>query len=128
MSFFDFDACGDGEAGRVLRKLILEMVKACPYSAAAREAFRSNVARNTEDMLSRIFQARADGSLDQLKGPPELEEEKVNPNGGPKSCKEYRETPRYIERRNLLMRYAHKEIGADEALGGSDCPSGPAAL
>jgi hypothetical protein len=44
------------------------------------------------------------------------------------SCADYRQRPAYLERRELLMRYKRGEIGIDEALGESDCPSGPAAL
>jgi hypothetical protein len=51
----------------------------------------------------------------------------TNPDGSAKTCKEYRETPDYVERRANLLRYSRREITVDELIG-SDCPSGPAAL
>jgi hypothetical protein len=128
LSFFDFDSCGDVEAGQVFRRLVVAKFKACPYSAAARDKFQTHIAETTEYLLSVLLKAHAEGRLDQLKGPTEIEEERINPHGGPKSCKEYREMPSYLERRERLMRYAKGEIGIDEALGDSTCPSGPASL
>jgi hypothetical protein len=128
MSFFDFDACGDAEAAHIFRQLILEKVKSCPYSSAAKVAFYSNITNNMEYLLSSILKAKDNGTLDQLKGPPAIEEEKIYPHGGPKSCKAYRAMPFYVERRERLMRYKRGEIGVDEALDESGCPSGPASL
>ncbi|GAB2179468.1 hypothetical protein [Dongia sp. agr-C8] len=128
MSFFEFDVCGDVEAGRIFRRLIIAKIKACSYSAAAREKFQAHIFKTAEGFAEALLQARAEGRLDQLNGPPAIEEEKINPHGGPKSCKEYRETSDYLERRERLMRYAKGEIGIDEALGEGGCPSGPAAL
>ncbi|WP_395016829.1 hypothetical protein [Dongia sp.] len=128
MSFFDFDVCGDAEAGRVFRQLVMAKINACSYSNAARERFQAHIFKTAEGFATALLQARAEGRLDQLKGPPAIEEEKINPHGGPKSCKEYREMPSYLERRERLMRYAKSEISIDEALGDSDCPKGPATL
>jgi hypothetical protein len=120
LSFVDFDACGDTEAGKILRELIRKKVTACPYSPEAKAAFQANTASNIEDVLSEVMKARAEGRLDQIKGPPEVRDGM--------SCKDYRALPHYVEQRMLLVRYKRGEIGVDEALGFSDCPSGPAAL
>ena len=128
MSFFDFDVCGDAEAGKVFRQLVIAKINACSYSNTARENFQAHIFKTTEGFATALLQARAEGRLDQLKGPPAIEEEKINPHGGPKSCKDYREMPSYLERRERLMRYANGKISIDEALGDSDCPKGPSAL
>jgi len=128
MSFYEFDVCGDGEAGRIFRRLVIEKIKACSYSAAAREKFRAHIFNTAEEFAAALLLARAEGRLDQLKGPPAMEEEKINPNGGPKSCTEYLRMPTYLERRGRLMRYKRGEIGINEALDDSSCPSGPASL
>jgi hypothetical protein len=120
LSFSGFDYCGDAEAGRIFRRLIIEKAKSCPYSDAAREKFRAHIAETTEDLLSELLQARADGRLDQLKGPPEV--------GPGMSCKDYLQTSAYLEQRERLMRYKRREISVDEALGENSCPSGPASL
>jgi hypothetical protein len=119
-SFVDFDACGDVEAGRILRKLLREKVMACNYSSGAKEAFRANTAENIEAMLSAAMEASAEGRLGQFKRPPEVEQGM--------SCRDYRATPEYVEQRDRFIRYKRGEIGVDEALDLSDCPSGPASL
>jgi hypothetical protein len=127
MSFLEYDACGDVEAGRIFRELILEKVKSCPYSPAAKDAFHSNVAMNMEQILRKVFEDKDKGLLDEWV-PMAVQSEKDDPHGGPKSCEEYREMPSYLEDRERFMRYKRREIGVDEALGESGCPSGPASL
>ncbi len=119
-SFIDFDSCGDAEAGRILRELIRKKVTACSYSPAAKAAFENNVAANMEALLSEAMVARAEGRLHDFKGPPEVEQGM--------SCRDYRSQPEYVEQRERFLRYERGEIGVDEALGLSDCPSGPASL
>jgi len=38
-SFYQFDACGDGVAGRVYRSALVARLKQCPFSAAAQQQF-----------------------------------------------------------------------------------------
>jgi len=126
MSFPEFDSCGDSEAGRISRKAIIEKFRSCPYSAEAREKFEDNIRSNLEDMTSDLWSGASQGL--KPKGPPEVEDSKIDPSKKPLTCTDYRKTALYAERRDRLMRYAKGEIGVDEALGESDCPSGPASL
>jgi hypothetical protein len=119
MSFFDFDACGDRVAGALFRQLIRDKVKSCPYSQAAKEKFAATVARDAEAFLSVLLTGISAGRPDQFKST--AAEQGI-------SCKEYQQTPAYVERRKRLVRYQYEEIGIDDALGDSDCPSGPASL
>ena len=123
-SFYEFDFCGDSDAGRVFRTAIVEKIKACPYSAKARERFLGNIALNMDALLSTLLMSAANNRSLQLKPPPEAG---VNPDGSPMTCADYLHSPPYLDLRKRLMRYADDKIGVDEALGESDCPSGPTA-
>jgi ABC-type transport system substrate-binding protein len=127
MSFVDYDACGDAEAGRALRHAILAKLQACPYSPAAREMFQDVVRLNVDQLLSETLGRQVSKDTATVL-PPELKAGHRNPDGTPMTCSDYRSTPRYLERRANLLRYAHGEIGASQALDEQDCPSGPASL
>lgn len=43
-SFYQFDACGDGIAGRIYRTALTEKLKQCPFSADATKRFLSRSA------------------------------------------------------------------------------------
>ena len=121
MSFYDFDACGDPEAGRILRRAIVEKLERCPFSPQARAKFNAWRLETAEELASQLL-SNQDGIP---VGPPEVTEPAVN--GAPMTCERYRSTQRYLDRRADLLRYANREITVDQLLG-EDCPSGPASL
>ncbi len=121
MSFYDFDACGDPEAGRILRSAIVEKLEHCPFSPEAKAKFEAWRVVTVEQLLSQLL-SNQDGAP---VGPPEVTE--PAPDGAPMTCERYRSTQRYLKRRADLLRYAKREITVDQLLG-DDCPSGPASL
>jgi hypothetical protein len=123
MSFEIYDMCGDSEAGRIFRRAILEKMNRCPYSPQAKAKFQAWRIDELEGMLSTLVKR---GSLDVPKTLLGITGG-TNPDGSAKICREYRETPNYIERRTNLLRYSRHEITVDQAIG-SDCPSGSAPL
>jgi hypothetical protein len=123
MSFYDFDACGDSEAGRIFRRAIIEKLELCPFSPEAKTKFEEWRTETLEGLLSQLL-SNQDG---RPVGPPEVSEPTVNPNGAPMTCDSYRNTQRYLERRADLLRYSRSEITVDR-LFGEDCPSGPVSL
>ncbi|HEV8389953.1 MAG TPA: hypothetical protein VGQ35_08920 [Dongiaceae bacterium] len=125
MSFYDFDACGDAEAGRILRRAIIEKLELCPFSTGAREEFQKWRLETLEDMAMGLWQAHVQGK--DPGGPAELYDWQTNPPRPLMTCSEYRQTPRYLEKRGRLLSYARSEIGVDQAIG-EECPSGPASL
>jgi hypothetical protein len=118
LSFYDFDACGDAEAGSILRRAIVEKLERCPFSPQARARFGAWRLETAEGLLSQLL-SNQDGSP---VGPPEV----TNPTA-PMTCERYRSTPRYVDRRADMLRYAKREMTVDQLLG-ADCPSGPASL
>jgi hypothetical protein len=116
LSFPLHDACGDVEAGRILRRALLEKLEACPYSAGAKETARTTII----DELSRL-------ASELIRHPGETpwanKELGHNPDGSAMSCQDYRQSQPYVEKRERLSRYGRGEIGVDEAIG-ADCPSG----
>jgi hypothetical protein len=121
LSFFDYDACGDPEAGRILRRAIIEKFERCPFSPQARATFEAWRLETAEGLLSQTLSNQDDSPV----GPPEVTEPAAD--GAPMTCERYRSTKRYVDRRADLLRYANREITVDQLLGG-DCPSGPASL
>ena len=121
MSFYDFDACGDPEAGRILRSAIIEKLEHCPFSPEARVKFEAWRVATAEQLLSQLLSNQDAAPV----GPPEVTEPAAE--GTRMTCERYRSTQRYLDRRADLLRYAKREITVDELLG-EDCPSGPASL
>jgi hypothetical protein len=58
MSFYDFDACGDSEAGRIFRRAIIEKFDLCPFSPQARAKFEQWRTEALEDLLSDCCRTR----------------------------------------------------------------------
>jgi hypothetical protein len=121
MSFYDFDACGDPEAGKILRRAIVEKLEHCPFSPEAMARFEAWRVATAEELLSQLL-SKQDG---EPVGPPEVSEPAAD--GKSMTCERYRGTQRYLDRRAELLRYAKREITVDQLLG-EDCPSGPASL
>src|ERR1041385_3360212 len=70
MSFYDFDACGDSEAGGLFRRAIIEKLQACPFSPDAMQKFQAWRIETLEDMAAQFWQAHAAGQ--DPRGPAEL--------------------------------------------------------
>lgn len=121
MSFYDFDACGDSEAGRIFRRAIIEKLELCPFSLQARVKFEEWRTETLEGLLSELLSNQDRRPV----GPPEVSELAVN--DAPMTCESYRNTHRYLNRRSDLLRYSRSEITVDQ-LFGEVCPSGPASL
>lgn len=119
MSFFDYDACGDAEAGQIFRRALIEKLERCPFSPQAMNDFQKWRIETLERMATELWQAQHKGT--ELHGPPELSDGTVS------SCAEYREIPRHQSKRLSLLRYDRGEIDVDEVIG-EECPSGPASL
>jgi len=118
LSFYDYDACGDAEAGSILRNAIVEKLERCPFSPQARARFESWRLETAEGLLSQLLSHQDSSPV----GPPEV----TDPTA-PMTCEGYRSTPRYVARRADLLRYAKREMTVDQLLG-AGCPSGPASL
>lgn len=123
MSFYDYDACGDAELGRIFRRALLAKLHSCPLTRQALREFEQWQITTLEQGLSETLSAQDGPFL----GPPEVSDPISNPDGKPMTCAEYQAMPWYVERRTALLRYSRREISADQLLG-EDCPSGPAAL
>lgn len=58
-SFYQFDACGDGIAGRIYRNALTEKLKQCPFSADARKRFLSRSAaqrRKSSQIMAKMIE------------------------------------------------------------------------
>ena len=58
-SFYEFDGCGDGLAGRLYRSALTAKVKQCPFSPEARKHFQTRAAAQAEQsraMLARMIE------------------------------------------------------------------------
>jgi len=60
MSFPVHDTCGDEPAGIILRRAILEKLKACPYSAAAREKAKAEIIDQLSQLTSELIRHRGE--------------------------------------------------------------------
>jgi hypothetical protein len=125
MSFHDFDACGDSEAGRIFRRAVVEKLELCPFSPEAMAKFQEWRIGTLEGLLSDLWEAVSQGI--KPAGPPELSVGQTNLDGTLMTCADYRSTPRYLKRRLDLLRYSRSELSVDQLLG-EECPSGPASL
>ncbi len=119
LSFLDYDSCGDSEAGRIVRRAVLEKLARCPFSPEAMDEFQEWRIQNVEGMLADLILGQSKGL--KFKGPPEVAD------GTVASCEEYREMPRYQSKRADLLRYDRGEIDVDAVIG-EECHSGPASL
>ena len=116
-----YDACGDSEAGRIFRRAVLEKFESCHFSRAVNQKFEDWLVRNLEEIATVGWKAAAEGK--DLTPSSSL----LSPDGSITTCKAYRETPSYLEKRELLLKYDRKEVSVDDVVG-DDCSLGPAAL
>jgi hypothetical protein len=101
-SFYEFDACGDGIAGRIYRSALTAKLRACPFSAGAKQRFRTrSVAqqRKSRDVMAKLIEDN--GGL-----PVRLE-------GMTRTCHEQFDSPEYRQVRGRLDDYAAGKVGPD---------------
>jgi hypothetical protein len=122
LSFMEFDECGDGEAGRLFRRAVVERFEQCPFTPEAKAKFQAFRLETLEHLASEYAQAWA-----QEMKPNPLRMGEFNPDGTPASCEDHRRTPRYTERRDQLLRYARGEITAEQVTT-DPCDVSPGAL
>ena len=101
-SFYEFDACGDGIAGRVYRNALSAKLKQCPFSAEAKQRFQlrsSAQRRKSSQVMAKLIEDN--GGL-----PVRLE-------GMTRSCHEQIDSPEYRVVRGRLDNYAAGKTGPD---------------
>lgn len=102
VSLYQFDACGDGTAGRLFRRALAERVARCPFSAGARarygERTRAQLLKARERMAALVEE---NGGL-----PRELP-------GMETTCRARRASGAYRDFRALLERYAEGAAAAE---------------
>jgi hypothetical protein len=105
LSFYVFDACGDGLAGRVWRRALTERLAQCPFSTEAKERFAR---RSTAQRLksSKAIQ----GMIDEHGGLP------VRLDGMSQTCHEQMDSPEYRSLRARLDRYAAGQSPLSEVI------------
>jgi hypothetical protein len=104
-SFYQFDACGDGIAGRIFRRALVEKLRQCPFSAEARARFlaRSTAQRRkSSQMLAKLIEDH--GGL-----PMRLD-------GMTRTCREQIDSPEYQAVRLRLDRYAAGNAAPDTVI------------
>jgi hypothetical protein len=101
-SFYQFDACGDGIAGRTWRSALVEKLKLCPFSAETRKHFQAWSAaqrRRSSQVMARLIEDN--GGL-----PMRLQ-------GMTRSCHEQMDSPEYRQVRSRLDDYAAGKASVD---------------
>lgn len=100
-SYYTFDACGDGLAGRLYRRALAERFTACPFAPAAR-------ARHGQRMQAQRDKARAaiDGMIENQGGLP------VQLGGMSETCHAHWAEEGYGRLRHRLLQYAAGEVPA----------------
>ncbi len=104
-SFYTFDACGDGVAGRIYRNVLVARFAQCPFSEAARARFRSRTVlqrRRSSQMISR--------TIDEHDGVP------VQLEGMRMTCREQRSSAEYRELRERLARFEAGAAGTESVI------------
>jgi hypothetical protein len=101
-SFYEFDACGDGIAGRIYRSALVEKLKQCPFSAEAKKRFQVRAAAQRR----KSSQAMANLIDDHGGLPMRLE-------GMTRSCREQMDSPEYRLVRGRLDDYTSGKAGPD---------------
>lgn len=118
MSFIKYDACDDHVAGQIFRRAVLERFKRCSFPKEVNDKFHDWLIEELESIATGAWQAAAE-RLD------------VTPHSdfpdGISTCKQYRESPVYLEKRALLLKYQRHEVDLDAVMD-DDCSLGPAAL
>jgi hypothetical protein len=101
-SFYQFDACGDGIAGRIYRSALTAKLKQCPFSAEAKARFQVRSAaqrRRSSQMMTKLIEDN--GGLP------------VRLDGMTRTCREQMDSPEYRTVRSRLDDYAAGKVGPD---------------
>jgi hypothetical protein len=101
-SFYQFDACGDGIAGRIFRTALTEKLKQCPFSAEAKTRFRAHSAaqrRQSSQAMAKM--------IEQNGGLP------VRLDGMTRTCHEQMDSPEYRAVRSRLDDFAAGKSGPE---------------
>jgi hypothetical protein len=104
-SFYEFDACGDGIAGRIYRTAMTAKVKQCPFSDEAKKRFQLRSAlqrRKSSQVMAKMIEDN--GGLP------------VRLDGMTRSCHEQMESPEYRSVRSRLDAFAAGKAGADSVV------------
>jgi hypothetical protein len=104
-SFYQFDACGDGVAGRIFRSALVAKLKQCPFSAEARTRFQAHSAaqrRQSSQMMAKLIEDH--GGLP------------VRLDGMTRTCREQMDSPEYRMVRSRLDDYAAGKVGPDSVV------------
>jgi hypothetical protein len=100
---FQIDACGDATTGQLYRQALVEKFENCPFSAEARERFKSRTA---------ALASKSNSALDRYvsengKLPDRLD-------GMKRSCQEERRSSDYMNLRSQLQQYVNGSLSAGE--------------
>ena len=104
-SFFIFDACADGLAGRTFRAALNERFAQCPFSDAARARYGAWSAAQRSRSSDRIAQMIEDNG-----GLP------IKVEGMSQTCHERNGSAEYIDFRAGLMKYAARQAAAGDVV------------
>jgi hypothetical protein len=101
-SFYQFDACGDGIAGRIYRNALAAKLKQCPFSAEAKARFQVRSAaqrRKSSQVMAKLIEDN--GGLP------------VRLDGMTRTCREQMDSPEYRTVRSRLDDYTAGKAGPD---------------
>jgi hypothetical protein len=104
-SFYEFDACGDGIAGRIYRSALVDKLKQCAFSEAARKRFQLRATaqrRKSNQVMAKLIEDN--GGL-----PMRLE-------GMTRSCREQFDSPEYRLVRSRLDDFSSGKLGSDAVI------------
>ena len=100
-SYYALDACGDSEHGRLFRQVLVDRFRQCPFTPAARDAFKIHAARLREKSVNRISDLiEANGGL------------LTKVEGMTMTCREHQHLPEYVELAIRLDKYAAGQLAA----------------
>jgi hypothetical protein len=101
-SFYEFDACGDGIAGRIYRSALADKLKQCPFSESAKKRFQARATaqrRKSSQAMAKLIEDH--GGL-----PMRLE-------GMTRSCREQFDSPEYRQVRSRLDEFSAGRLASD---------------
>jgi len=104
-SFYQFDACGDGLAGRAYRQALSRKVAQCPFPADVKQRFVQRAAaqrKKSGDMMAKL--------IEDTGGLP------VRLDGMTRTCREQMESPEYQAIRARLDAFSAGKAGPDSVI------------
>ena len=100
-SYYTFDACGDGLAGRLYRRALAERFAACPFAPAARARYGQRMQAQRDKARTAI-----DDIIETQGGLP------VQLGGMPETCHAHWADEGYGRLRHRLLQYAARDLPA----------------